>query len=162
MSLTGSDLQTRFDAIHDALAAQPAPDERERLKQQIIALFRDADAAATAALAFKASVKELVERWKQLDGATASAKPATAAATFSGSGRVDHLGIANILLKRQAWPEYLQGACEPAPLAARLRECVETPGPRSSAVADAGELLRMLSAQSGSTPAEWVATFLPK
>jgi lipid-A-disaccharide synthase len=78
------------------------------------------------------------------------------------AGRVDNLGIANILLKRQAWPEYLQGACEPAPLAARLRECVETAGPRAQAVADAGELLRLLSAQSGSTPAEWVATFLPK
>ncbi|MGI9110360.1 MAG: lipid-A-disaccharide synthase [Opitutales bacterium] len=78
------------------------------------------------------------------------------------AGRVDHLGIANILLKRQAWPEYLQGACEPAPLAARLRECIEAPGPRVQAVADAGELLRMLSAQSGSTPAEWVASFLPK
>jgi len=78
------------------------------------------------------------------------------------AGRVDNLGIANILLKRQAWPEFLQGACEPAPLAARLRECVETPGPRAQAVADAGELLRMLSAQSGSTPPEWVATFLPK
>jgi len=78
------------------------------------------------------------------------------------AGRVDNLGIANILLKRQAWPEYLQGACEPAPLAARLRECVEAPGPRAQAVADAGELLRMLSAESGSTPAEWVASFLPK
>ncbi|MEY4378339.1 MAG: lipid-A-disaccharide synthase [Verrucomicrobiota bacterium] len=78
------------------------------------------------------------------------------------AGRVDNLGIANILLKHQAWPEYLQGACEPAPLAARLRECVEAPGPRAQAVADAGELLRMLSAQSGSTPAEWVAYFLPK
>ena len=78
------------------------------------------------------------------------------------AGRVDNLGIANILLKRQAWPEYLQGACEPEPLAARLRECVDAPGPRAQALADAGELLRMLSAQSGSTPAEWVATFLPK
>ena len=78
------------------------------------------------------------------------------------AGRVDNLGIANILLKRQAWPEYLQGACEPAPLAARLRECVEAPGPRAQADADAAELLRLLSAQSGSTPAEWVATFLPK
>jgi hypothetical protein len=47
-------------------------------------------------------------------------------------------------------------------LAARLRECVENPGPRAQACADAAELLRLLSAQSGSTPAEWVATFLPK
>jgi lipid-A-disaccharide synthase len=78
------------------------------------------------------------------------------------AGRIDDLGIANILLKRQAWPEYLQGACEPAALAARLRECVESPGPRAQAVADAGELLGLLSAQSGSTPAEWVATYLPK
>jgi lipid-A-disaccharide synthase len=78
------------------------------------------------------------------------------------AGRIDNLGIANILLKRQAWPEYLQGACEPMPLAVRLSECVETPGPRTQASADAGELLLLLSAQSGSTPAEWVATFLPK
>jgi len=78
------------------------------------------------------------------------------------AGRIDDLGIANILLKRQAWPEYLQGACEPAPLAARLRECVDAPGPREQAVTDAAELLRLLSAQSGSTPAEWVASFLPK
>jgi hypothetical protein len=47
-------------------------------------------------------------------------------------------------------------------LAARLRECVDAPGPREQAVTDAAELLRLLSAQSGSTPAEWVATFLPK
>lgn len=78
------------------------------------------------------------------------------------AGRIDDLGIANILLKRQAWPEYLQGACEPSALAARLRACVDTTEPRTQAVADAGELLRLLSAQSGSTPAEWVASFLPK
>ncbi len=77
------------------------------------------------------------------------------------AGRVDHLGIANILLKRQAWPEYLQAACEPTALAARLRECVEAPAPRAQALADSGELLRMLSARSGSAPAEWVASFLP-
>jgi lipid-A-disaccharide synthase len=78
------------------------------------------------------------------------------------AGRIDDLGIANILLKRQAWPEYLQGACEPAPLAARLRECVDETAPRAQAIADAGELMRLLSAQSGSTPSEWVASFLPK
>jgi lipid-A-disaccharide synthase len=78
------------------------------------------------------------------------------------AGRIDHLGIANILLKRQAWPEYLQGACEPAALAARLRACVEGPEPQAQAAADAGELLGLLSAKSGSTPAEWVASHLPK
>jgi lipid-A-disaccharide synthase len=78
------------------------------------------------------------------------------------AGRVDHLGIANILLKRQAWPEYLQGACEPAALAARLQACVEGSEPRAQAVADAAELHGLLSAKSGSTPAEWVASYLPK
>ncbi len=78
------------------------------------------------------------------------------------AGRVDHLGIANILLKRQAWPEYLQGACEPGALAARLRVCVEGPEPQAQASADAAELLALLSAKSGSTPAEWVASYLPK
>ena len=78
------------------------------------------------------------------------------------AGRVDHLGIANILLKRQAWPEYLQGACEPSALADRLRVCVDGTGPRDQAVADAGELIGLLSARSGSTPAEWVASYLPK
>ena len=78
------------------------------------------------------------------------------------AGRVDHLGIANILLKRQAWPEYLQGACEPGALAARLRVCVEGPEPQAQAAAAAAELLALLSAKSGSTPAEWVASYLPK
>ena len=59
------------------------------------------------------------------------------------AGRVDHLGIANILLKRPAWPEYLQGACEPGALAARLRACVEGPEPRAQAAADAAELLAL-------------------
>lgn len=76
------------------------------------------------------------------------------------AGRIDDLGIANILLKRQAWPEYLQGACEPMALAARLSACVAETAPRAQAVADAGELQQLLSARAGATPAEWVATFL--
>ena len=76
------------------------------------------------------------------------------------AGRVDHLGIANILLKRPAWPEYLQSACEPRALAARLSACVDDPSTRQAAVADAAELHAALSARSGSTPAEWAASFL--
>jgi tetratricopeptide (TPR) repeat protein len=121
MSLTSSDLQTRFDAIHDALAAEPAPDERERLKQQIITLFRDADASATAALAFKASVKSLVERWKQLDGAAASTKPSLGSATFSGSGRVDHLGASTFIEK--GWSKLSLG--DPVGAEVALRRALE-------------------------------------
>lgn len=74
---------------------------------------------------------------------------------------VDRLGIANILLKREAWPEFLQAACEPEALAARLRACVGAPEPRERALCDAVELREMLSARPGSTPAEWAASFLP-
>jgi len=125
MSHTGSDLQTRFDAIRDALISQPAPDDREHLKQQIIALFRDADAAATAALAFKTSVKELVERWKQLDGASAGANVpsarAVAPAGFSGSGRVDHLGASTFIEK--GWSKLSLG--DPTGAEVALRRALE-------------------------------------
>ena len=121
MLLTGADLQARFDAIHDALAAEPAPDERDRLKQQIITLFRDAEAAATASLAFKARVKSLVERWKQLDGAAASTKPSTGSATFSGSGRVDHLGASTFIEK--GWSKLSLG--DPAGAEVALRRALE-------------------------------------
>ncbi len=125
MSQTGSDLSIRFAAIRDALAAPPTPDEHERLKQQIIALFRDADAAATAALALKASVKELVERWKQLDGAPAGVRaPATLAAVpagFTGSGRVDHLGASTFIEK--GWSKLSLG--DPAGADVALRRALE-------------------------------------
>lgn len=74
--------------------------------------------------------------------------------------RVTHLGIANILLGRAAWPEYLQSECEAAALARRLDECVGDAEPRRRAEADAAELMRMLSARAGSTPAEWAASYL--
>ncbi len=121
MSHTGSDLQARFDAIHDALAAPPALDEREHVKQQIIALFRDADAAATAALAFKASVKELVDLWKQLDGTTVPATRTAATAGLSGSGRVDHLGASTFIEK--GWSKLSLG--DPAGAEIALRRALD-------------------------------------
>ncbi len=78
------------------------------------------------------------------------------------AGKVDYLGIANILLKRQAWPEYLQANCEPEALAARLNTCVDSAVAHQQAEADARELFKMLSTQAGVTPAEWMASFLPK
>jgi lipid-A-disaccharide synthase len=75
---------------------------------------------------------------------------------------VERLGIANIILKRNAWPEFLQSACEPALLAARLRECVEQKAPREQALRDAAELTKILSTKAGAAPAEWVNSFLPK
>lgn len=127
MSHTDFGLQARFDAIHDALMVQPAPDERERLKQQIIALFRDADAAATAALAFKAGVKELVGRWKQLDGTPTAASPVVVPPDASGSGRVDHLGASTFIEK--GWSKLSLG--DPAGAEVALRRALDL-SPRSN------------------------------
>ena len=125
MSLTGSDLQARYDAIHDALAVPMAsamvPAERERLKQDIIALFREADAAATAALAFKDGVKELVERWKQLDRPDMPATVVATAALFAASGRADHLGASTFVEK--GWSRLSLG--DPAGAEVALRRALE-------------------------------------
>jgi tetratricopeptide (TPR) repeat protein len=121
MSLTGSDLQARYDAIRDALAVPMGPVERERLKQEIIALFRDADAAATAALAFKAGVKELVDRWKQLDRPAEPTEVVTTAAVFAASGRADHLGASTFIEK--GWSKLSLG--DPAGAEVALRRALE-------------------------------------
>ncbi|MDR1817771.1 MAG: lipid-A-disaccharide synthase [Puniceicoccales bacterium] len=57
---------------------------------------------------------------------------------------VEYLGIANILLKRPAWPEFLQDAARPQTLAARLRECISDPAAATLAHTDAAELHSML------------------
>lgn len=124
MSTSGPDLPLRYDQIRRALDARPAPGERERLKQEIIALFRDADAAAAAALAFKASVKELVEVWKQLDGGAPVAPPVAPPATAPApgfSGRVDHLGASTFIEK--GWSKLSLG--DPAGAEVALRRALE-------------------------------------
>ena len=89
----GDTLGKRRAAIAAALDAQPSAEERVQLKQEIIALFRDAEAAVAAYAAFKDEVKALADTWKQLDGRVGSnAHPAT-------SGRVDHLGASSFVEK---------------------------------------------------------------
>jgi len=89
----GDTLGKRRAAIAAALDAQPSAEERVQLKQEIVALFRDAEAAVAAYAAFKDEVKALADTWKQLDGRVGSnAHPAT-------SGRVDHLGASSFVEK---------------------------------------------------------------
>lgn len=71
-------------------------------------------------------------------------------------GKVQHLGMANLLLRREAWPELLQSRCSPRLLADRLAECVGASPAAARASADAAELRRLLAAEPGSSPAEWV------
>lgn len=72
------------------------PDERERLKQQIIVLFREADAAVQQATAWKEAVKGLADQWKELDG---RAPQVAARPTPTAPARVDHLGASTFIEK---------------------------------------------------------------
>ena len=76
-------------------------------------------------------------------------------------GKVSHLGMANLLLGREAWPELLQSRCSPRVLADRLAQCVGASPAASLAASDAAGLRRLLAAEPGSTPAEWVLGHLP-
>jgi lipid-A-disaccharide synthase len=71
--------------------------------------------------------------------------------------KVDHLGIANLLLREPMYPEYLQGAATPAALAAELHACVHDPERRARTAAQAGRLRELLNVPSGGTAADWLA-----
>jgi lipid-A-disaccharide synthase len=75
---------------------------------------------------------------------------------------VEYLGIANILLKRPAWPEYLQGAANPAALATRLAACLADPVVALAAADDATALHDLLGGEHQDIPsaAEWLSEFL--
>ena len=67
-------------------------------------------------------------------------------------GKIRFLGIANILLGRPAWPEFLQEDADPEKLAARLAACVGDETVIRAARDDAAELVRLLGGDAG-TPA---------
>lgn len=69
------------------------------------------------------------------------------------------LGIANILLGRSAWPEYIQGAAKPQALAAELRDCLGQPSRRETAACAALALRETLSVEAGRTAASWLSSF---
>ncbi|MDR1497936.1 MAG: lipid-A-disaccharide synthase [Puniceicoccales bacterium] len=76
---------------------------------------------------------------------------------------VSYLGIANILLGRPAWPEYLQDAATPDALAARLAACMDDPAVVRAAQDDATELRAMLGGEieGGTSAADWLLEWLP-
>jgi lipid-A-disaccharide synthase len=73
---------------------------------------------------------------------------------------VEYLGIANILLKRPAWPEYLQGDANPAALATRLTACLADPAQAHAAQEDAAALRSLLGGgDAHTTPADWLLEY---
>ncbi|MGF1529835.1 MAG: lipid-A-disaccharide synthase [Puniceicoccaceae bacterium] len=74
--------------------------------------------------------------------------------------KVRWLGIANILLDRPVYPEYLQGAAKPEMLATELDVCLNDSRRREETRICASELWSMLAAESNLDPAEWLGGHL--
>ena len=73
--------------------------------------------------------------------------------------KIPYLGIANILLDRPFYPEFIQRAATPARLAGRIRAMLE-PAAAGEAAEGAAELTRILSTNRYLDPAAWVKTHL--
>ncbi len=70
--------------------------------------------------------------------------------------KIDRLGIANILLERDIYPEFLQGAASPTALSQELHTCLSNPGRREFTAAASAELFSLLSEQREMSPGQWL------
>ncbi|MGA1204571.1 MAG: lipid-A-disaccharide synthase [Opitutales bacterium] len=70
--------------------------------------------------------------------------------------KVDWLGIANLVLGHELYPEYLQKEADPSVLANRLEACIREPKMRETHAAGAMDLLDRLQGQSSGTVAQRV------
>lgn len=70
---------------------------------------------------------------------------------------VKYLGIANIILDRPAWPEFIQNVAKPNVIANRLRACMKDEKIITQAKTNAQELKKLLKAENKITAGEWLA-----
>ncbi len=74
--------------------------------------------------------------------------------------KVPYLGIANILLERPLYREYIQEAAEPGNLTAEMVEFLDNPKKTEEAQQAAGRIREMLQCPAGVTPADWLVQFI--
>lgn len=70
--------------------------------------------------------------------------------------KVEHLGIANLLLKESMYPEYIQGAAKAEVFARELKDCLENPARRERTAAQATRLRALLSQPSEGSVVDWM------
>ncbi|HEU5048716.1 MAG TPA: tetratricopeptide repeat protein [Gemmatimonadales bacterium] len=90
--------RTRFSEIERRLEAATSPAERERVKREIIDLFKSVDATLSELGQIKEEIRGLVDRYKQAVAAAAPARPPE----FTGSRpavREDHIGASTFIEK---------------------------------------------------------------
>ena len=59
-------LRSRYDVVASRLEGERAAAEREEIKSEIIALYKETEQELLELRALREDVKQLVERWKQL------------------------------------------------------------------------------------------------
>lgn len=69
---------------------------------------------------------------------------------------IPYLGIANLLLDRPAWREYIQGDANPEKLQSELSACLQGNTRRAQAQEYADTLFAMLSEEAQETPHDWL------
>jgi lipid-A-disaccharide synthase len=74
--------------------------------------------------------------------------------------KIDWLGIANLVLGRELYPEYLQKAADPEVLSARLDAWIQNPDLRASYAEGAVQLMDRLSSSDATTVANRLQQFL--
>lgn len=86
------DRRDRLASIAERVERERSAEARAALREEIVALFREADAQAAAWAALKAAVKEVASRWKAVDGSPGAGVAAV-------SSRIDHLGASTYIEK---------------------------------------------------------------
>ena len=96
----GAPLIARRDAIAHSMDGKLSLQDRERIKGEILTLYREANEAAEAYAELKSSVKALATRWKQTDMTTDGGAFGRGNAVHAKhTGRVDHLGASTFIEK---------------------------------------------------------------
>lgn len=74
--------------------------------------------------------------------------------------RVPYIGIANILLDRALYPEYIQGEARPEALQEELLDCLENPDRLSKAQEGSEALREILDQPAGGGAGNWLQSFI--
>jgi len=107
-------LRDRFAVLEAQLVAPADPTgDRDALKAEIVALYKEIDAELVGLGVLKADVKRLVERWKALPGGAPAPAPAPAPRAGGATGVVnDHLNASSFIEK--GWSRISAGDYEGA------------------------------------------------
>jgi len=74
--------------------------------------------------------------------------------------KIDHMAMANILLKEDVYPEYIQGNAKPKLLVKELLDCVGSLNRRDRILKQSEELKCLLTQEDGLTSGAWLAPWL--